>query len=276
LRPAPYGQGLPQEVVSYDHDDGFVSLGSTIRLAHLSDTHLVGETGVLPFDRDSAATLSAVIEEYPARPDVAVITGDLAEDPSREAYRKVRALASPLADELHVVAGNHDDRVTIDEVLGAGDDLRVVPLSPRWTMLLVNSQWLGHDAGRIDAETLAALDESLARTRQHVVVGMHHPPASTCDNPYCRIVNAAETLNVLSRYPRVRAVLSGHLHRSFDTTYGGIRFLGAPSTCRQLTHGGDPHFALTSAPPAARLIELHGDGGITCETVSARYAYADR
>jgi Icc protein len=253
-----------------------VSLGSTIRLAHLSDTHLVGETEVLPFDRDSAATLNAVIEEYPARPDVAVITGDLAEDPSREAYRKVRALASPLADELHVVAGNHDDRATIDEVLGAGDDLRVVPLSPRWTMLLVNSQWLGHDAGRIDAETLAALDESLARTRQHVVVGMHHPPASTCDNPYCRIVNAAETLNVLSRHPRVRAVLSGHLHRSFDTTYGGIRFLGAPSTCRQLTHGGDPHFALTSAPPAARLIELHADGGITCETVSARYAYADR
>jgi hypothetical protein len=56
---------------------------------------------------------------------------------------------------------------------------------------------------------------------------MQHPPASTCDNPYCRIINAAETLNVLARYPRVRAVLSGHLHRSFDTTYGGIRFLGA-------------------------------------------------
>ena len=110
MRPALYGQGLPQEVVTYDHDDGSVSLGSTIRLAHLSDTHLVGETGILPFDRDSAATLSAVIEEYSTRPDVAVITGDLAEEPSREAYRKVRALASPLADELHVVAGNHDDR----------------------------------------------------------------------------------------------------------------------------------------------------------------------
>jgi Icc protein len=247
-----------------------------VRLAHLSDTHLVGETGILPFGRDSAASLGAVIEAYSARPDVAVITGDLAEDASREAYRRVRALASPLADELHVVAGNHDDRVTIDEVLGAGDDLRVVPLSPRWTMVLVNSQWSGHDAGRIDAETLAALDEALARTMQHVVVCMHHPPASTCDDPYCRIVNAAETLSVLSRYPRVRAVLSGHLHRSFDTTYGGIRFFGAPSTCCQLTHGGNPHFATTSAPPAARLIELHGDGGITCETVSARYAHADR
>jgi len=141
LRPAPYGQGLPQEVVTYDRDDGVVSLGSTIRLAHLSDTHLVGETGILPFDRDSAATLSAVIEEYSARPDVAVITGDLAEAPSREAYRKVRALASPLADELHVVAGNHDDRVTIDEVLGAGDDLRVVPLPVAAQPLVLAFWW---------------------------------------------------------------------------------------------------------------------------------------
>jgi Icc protein len=265
-----------EEVVACGQNDEIVSLGSTIRLAHLSDTHLAGEAEILPFGRDSAATLSAVIEAYAARPDVAVITGDLAEDPSREAYRKVRALASPLADELHVVAGNHDDRVTIDEVLGAGDDLRVVPLSPHWTMVLVNSQWAGHDAGRIESETLAALDEALARTRQHVVVCMHHPPASTCANPYCRIVNAGEVLDVLSRSSRPRAVLSGHLHRSFDNTHGGIRFLGAPSTCRQLTHGGNPHFGLTSAPPAARLIELHADGGITYETVSAHYAYADR
>ena len=264
-----------EEVVACDHNARLVSLGSTIRLAHLSDTHLVGDTGTFPFDRDSAATLSAVIDAYDARPDVAVITGDLAEDGSREAYRRLHALASPLSDELHVIAGNHDDRVTIDEVLGAGDDLRVVPLSSRWTMVLVNSKWVGHDEGRIDAETLAALDDVLARTRQHVVVGMHHPPASTCNNPYCRIVNAGEVLDVLSRSSRPRAVLSGHLHRSFDTTHGGIRFLGAPSTCRQLTHGGDPHFGLTSAPPAARLIELHADGGVTYETVAARFAYAD-
>jgi 3',5'-cyclic-AMP phosphodiesterase len=161
-------------------------------------------------------------------------------------------------------------------VLGAGDDLRVVALSRRWTMMLVNSQWTGRDAGRIDDATLAALDESLARAKQHVVVCMHHPPASTCDDPYCGIVNAAETLNVLYRRRRVRVVLSGHLHRAFDTTHNGIRFLGAPSTCCQLTHGGVPHFATTSAPPAARLIELHADGAVTYQTVAARHAHARR
>jgi Icc protein len=176
---------------------------------------------------------------------------------------------------MYAVAGNHDDRVGMKEVLGAGEELRVVRLSRRWTMILVNSQWSGHGAGRIARETLEALDEALAATKRHVVVAMHHPPVSTCSDPYCGIVNAAETLNMLNRHDNVRAVLSGHLHRAFDNTRDGIRFLGAPSTCRQLTHGGEPHFALTSAPPAARLFDLHANGVITYRTVSARYAHAD-
>jgi 3',5'-cyclic-AMP phosphodiesterase len=245
-----------------------------IRLAQLSDTHLVGDGDPLPFGQDSAASLAAVVEAFPARPDVVVLTGDLADEGSVDAYRRVHALTSGLADELHVVAGNHDDPAAMKAVLGAADDLRAVPLSSRWTMLLVNSQWLGHGAGRIAPETLAALDEALAKTRRHVVVSMHHPPVSPCDDPYCGIVNAPEMLGVLDRHPRVRAVLSGHLHRAFDNTRGGIRFLGAPSTCSQLIHGGVPHFVPTSAPPAARLIDLHGNGAVAYQTVSARYEHA--
>lgn len=235
---------------------------------------MVGEPGALAFGRDSAASLAAVVDAFQERPDVVVMTGDLADDGNVEAYRRVLALTSGMADELHAVAGNHDDRAGMDEVFGAGSDVRVVPLSPRWTMLLVNSQWLGHGAGRIDPGALYALDEALAATTQHVVVCMHHPPASTCNGPYCGIVNAAETMSVFHRHQHVRAVLSGHLHRAFDNTHDGIRFLGAPSTCCQLTHGGEPHFAPTSAPPAARLIDLHGDGAVTYRNVSARYEHA--
>jgi Icc protein len=251
-----------------------VSHRSAVRLAQLSDLHVVGEADPLPFGQDGAASLDAVIDAFPARPDVAVMTGDLADDGSTDAYRRIRALTTDLADEVHAVRGNHDDPANMDEILGGSDDLRVVSLSRRWTMLLVNSQWLGHGAGRISRETLDALDEALARTRRHLIVCMHHPPASTCDDPYCGIVNAAETLRVLHRHQRLRAVLSGHLHRAFDNTQGGIRFLGAPSTCCQLTHGGEPHFAPTSAPPAARLIDLHRDGTITYQNLSARYAHA--
>jgi Icc protein len=235
---------------------------------------LAGDPAALPFGQDTAATLAAVIDAFPARPDVAVLTGDLAEDGSIEAYRRILGLTADLAVEVYSVPGNHDDPAAMNEVLGESDDLRVVRLSRSWTMLLVSSQWPGHDVGRISPETLAALDSVLARTKQHVIATMHHPPASTCDDPYCGIVNSAEILSVLHRHPRVRAVLSGHLHRAFDTHQDGIRYLGAPSTCCQLTHGGVPHFAPTSAPPAARLFDLHRDGAITYQTVSARFVHA--
>ena len=157
------------------------------------------------------------------------------------------------------------------EVLSPGVDAEAFPARParpwRWRLLC---------PGRIAPETLDNLEHALGRTRQHTVVCMHHPPASTCDNPYCGIVNAAEAMRVLRRHRHVRAVLSGHLHRAFDHVHDGIRFLGAPSTCVQLMHGGSPHFRPTSAPPAARLLELHGDGAITYETVSARYADSAR
>jgi Icc protein len=247
---------------------------SAIRLAQLSDLHLVAETAPLPFGQDGAASLAAVIDAFPARPDIVVMTGDLADDGDIGAYRRIRTLTADLADEVHAVAGNHDDPANLHAVLGGSNDLRVVRLSPSWTMLLVNSQWLGHGAGRIDPKTLAALDEALAATTQHALVCMHHPPVSTCNDPYCGIVNASETVRVLDRHPNLRAVLSGHLHRAFDNTRGGIRLLGAPSTVRQLTHGGMPHFAPTSAPPAARLIDLHRDGRVTYQNVAARYVHA--
>jgi 3',5'-cyclic AMP phosphodiesterase CpdA len=57
-----------------------MSLRTAIRLAHLSDTHLAGESGALPFGQDATANLAAVVDAFSTRPDVAVITGDLAED----------------------------------------------------------------------------------------------------------------------------------------------------------------------------------------------------
>jgi hypothetical protein len=105
----------------------------------------------------------------------------------------------------------------IASVLGAGDGLRLVPLSPCRTMGLVSSQWLGTTR---DASTPTRwrplTNHSLAPFIAWVVC-MHDSGASTCEARRPDR-HAAETLNVLSRYPRVRAVLSVHLYRAFDTT----------------------------------------------------------
>ncbi len=240
-----------------------------IRLAHLSDSHLVADRAGLVNGYDSAANLEALLHTFPARPDVAVLTGDVSEDGSAGAYRNAKVLLSSFAPEVHYVSGNHDDPAAMVEVLGEGDQLRLVELSPRWTMALVSSAWQGHGEGRVEHDTLVSLDEALTRSRGNVLVCLHHPPLSTCSYGYCRLDNDAEVLSLLRARPQVRGVLSGHLHRAFDILHDGIRFLGAPSTCRQLRHAGlQPHFIATPAPPAASLLDLHDDGRIVNHHIS--------
>jgi Icc protein len=241
-----------------------------MRLAQLSDTHLVAEQpGPGMYGINTAENLAAILDAFPVRPDAAVITGDVAEDGAVAAYEAARTITSDFAAELHVVPGNHDDRSNMVEVFGDVGP-RMISLSRHWAMALVDSQWSGHGNGQIAPEGIAALDASLAHADGNVVVCLHHPPVSPCDDPYCTITNATEMSRVLRRHECVRVVLSGHLHRVFDTTVDGIRFLGAPSTFRQLEHGHEPHFRTTTEPPAARLVELHDDGTVTYRDVSAR------
>lgn len=221
------------------------------------------------WDHNTTHNLAAVMEALPPRVDVMVVTGDIAEAGAAEAYRRALSLTAGRAEQRYFLAGNHDDQDAMREVFGSAEPLQMVRLSDHWTMALVNSQWVGHEAGHIVGETLAQLQDELARVTTHVVLCLHHPPASPCGNPACGMHDNARLLEVIHGGP-VRLVLSGHVHQQFDTTRNGVRFLGAPSTFRQLRHGGVPHYTDTREPPAAQLIELLDDGEVRCEVVRAR------
>jgi Icc protein len=239
-----------------------------IRLAQLSDLHFVAEPGGLTLGKDTAETLASVIEAFPLRPDVAVVTGDITHDGSAEACVRAASMTSKLGCEVYYVAGNHDDPDAMGRILDAGEELRMVALSDGWTIALVCSRWAGHDAGLVDEETHARLEEALARTNDRVVVCIHHPPISTCSNLDCSLTNAYELMEVLRRGDRVRAVLSGHLHQPFDLSDNGMQLLGAPSTFEQIEHGGASHFKSSDDPPAARLVELHDNGEVTSRLIA--------
>jgi 3',5'-cyclic-AMP phosphodiesterase len=239
-----------------------------VLLAHLSDTHLLAEPAARIGGHNPAENLSAVMHALPEQLDVMVVTGDVAENGNPRSYELAQSMTAGRADRTFFLPGNHDDPDAMRSVLGEVEDLRIIPLSDHWTMSLVNTQWLGHDAGRITDVTLARLRKELRRTTAHVVLCLHHPPISPCDNDDCGMVDGVRVADGLRDSP-VRAVLSGHVHQQFDTVRHGIRFLGAPSTFRQLRHGGDPHYTDTGEPPAGHLLELRGDGGIDSHIVTA-------
>ena len=237
-------------------------------VAQLSDTHLLADPTARYGGHNTTDNLAAVVELLPAGIDVMVVTGDVAEDRSHEAYRRALSLTAGRARHRYFLAGNHDDPDAMREVFGPVQPLRMVDISDGWTMALVDSHWAGHEEGRVTNETLARLRDELARVTTNVVVCLHHPPISPCENRACGLSEREALLEVVQDGP-VRLVLSGHVHQQFDTRHNGIRFVGAPSTFRQLRHGGDPHYTDTLEPPAVQVFELSADGGVRCQVIRA-------
>jgi len=235
--------------------------------AQVSDTHLLGDASASVWGRNPAANLAALLSVLPPV-DVLAVTGDIADDGTIDAYRLADALTQDHAPRRFFIPGNHDDPAAMAEVFGDVDDVRLVGLSERWALALVNSQWVGREAGRIDGGTLDRLGNALDRVDANVVLCLHHPPLSPCPEPDCTLVDRDPLLELLRGGP-VKVVLSGHLHRHFQARDDGITFLGAPSTLNQLCHGGDPHYTDTGEPPGAQLLELHDDGGVDHRVVTA-------
>ena len=238
-----------------------------VLMAQVSDTHLLSDPSVSRWGQNPAENLASVMNALPPV-DAIVATGDIADDGTIEAYRLADALIQGGARRRYFIAGNHDDSVAMAAVFGEVEDWRLVELSEHWTLGLLNTQWIGHEAGWVTDRTLARLRSGLDAVETHVVLCLHHPPLSPCPRPSCGLIGGDRLLRVLRGGP-VRVVLSGHVHQQFEAVDEGIRFLGAPSTFGQLRHGGDPHYNDTGEPPGAQLLELHDDGDTDHRTVVA-------
>ena len=227
-------------------------------LAQISDTHLLSDPGASAWGQNPAENLASVMHALPPV-DVLVATGDIVDDGTIEAYQLADALTRRGAGRRSVIPGNHDDPATMAAVFGETEDWRLVELSKHWTLGLLNTQWIGHEAGCVTDRTLARVRSGLDRAATHVVLALHHPPRSPCPQLDCGLIGGDRLLRVLRGGP-VRVVLSGHVHQHFEASDDGIALLGAPATFSQLRHGGDPHYTDTGEPPGAQILDLHDDG----------------
>jgi 3',5'-cyclic-AMP phosphodiesterase len=240
-----------------------------VLLAQLSDTHLLRDPSAWLWGNNPAENLASVMNALPPV-DAIVVTGDIADDGSVEAYRLADALTAGKSADRYFIPGNHDDPEAMGAVFGEVDQVRVVELSGRWSLVLLNSRWIGHVAGYVTDAVLERLDSVLDRVETNAVLCVHHPPLSPCPQPDCGLSDSDCLLEVL-RGGSVRVVLSGHVHQEFENEHEGITFLGAPSTLAQVRHVVDPHYTDTDAPPAAQLIELHDNGQAKRRFVNATH-----
>ena len=118
----------------------------------------------------------------------------------------------------------------------------------------------------MSAEELARLDETLADSRAHTMVCLHHHPIDM-DSRWLDTVglaNADEFWRIIDAHAHVRAIAWGHVHQAYDGVRGGVRLFATPSTGAQFLPKSE-RYAVDTRPPAYRRFRLLADGRIESE-----------
>jgi Icc protein len=214
-----------------------------------------------------------VLDHYNAgdwRAQRVLVTGDLIQDDTPEAYDRFRELMLPLNLRVHCVPGNHDIRNLMRQVCCrppfsycAWEEIG------NWLIIGIDSCVPDDAGGRVTSDELERLSEIVTGSpAKHVMVSLHHPPVPMGSKwlDTVGLKNGDEVLERLSSLKRVRIAAFGHVHQEYDQEHLGIRIIATPSTCRQFARGSD-EFAVDDNPPAYRRIELQKDGSLDTELI---------
>jgi len=214
-----------------------------MQIAHISDLHIVAETGPVGLLREDAVPrANALIQDLNAFApalDLVVITGDTVNDARAEEYDVLSDVLAQLDVPYLVVPGNHDDRqllrgiaqhqaYTHSELLYHRRDIGGVRL------LALDTLSPGEIGGRLLADQLDWLAQELAQPFQgHTLIAMHHPP---CKPRLGRLDGAtliegtAQLQALLDAQTAPVTILCGHMHRPFNAFLGRSLISAASST----------------------------------------------
>lgn len=228
---------------------------STITVAQITDSHLRRDPGAGDYSADEMLS-RAVALVADASPDVLLLTGDIADDGSTEAYERVAQAVSVLGVPVLATSGNHDIPSDVAATLGAVDELII----GGWRICLVDTTIPHTEWGRID---VAALMQRLGPTDgPPTVLALHHPPISTSTHPWMRLEGGSELVTALTARGDVRVVVSGHLHEAFNVVLGGVSYIGCSSSFYSIKHRNN-EFILDHGHVGALVLSLASDGEFT-------------
>ena len=234
-------------------------------IAHVSDTHFGNAV------QDPATRAAAVMDHLLAmepRPDLLLVSGDVADHGLPEEYAEARAWLDRWPGPSLVCPGNHDIRSAY--VVGLGREARTVGEVAGLRFVGLDSlidQVGGErvDEGLLGDDQLDWLDGRLRASSAPTFVVLHHPPTTigiSLMDPI-RLLDGDALAAVIDRHPHVVATLVGHAHTMAATTFAGRPLLvggGVVSTVS--LDAEDLPLVWYDAPPSLAL-HLVADGRVT-------------
>lgn len=238
------------------------------RILQISDIHLYrnSEDELLGLNtRQSFDAVVDMIQQDSIPIDLIVLTGDLSQDGSPEAYQYLADKLTIFKYPIYWLPGNHDTLSTMQTVF-ATTHLKMdreIKFS-NWHAILLSSLVRGKASGLLADNELERLKQFLENSpQQNLLIMLHHQPISVGSHwlDGVGLVNSSDFQAIVEQSDRVRAVVFGHVHQAFDQWKDGVRYIAVPSTCIQFLPG-NYDFALDKQNPGYQYLEFQTDGTI--------------
>lgn len=243
-------------------------------ILQLTDFH-VTTAGTLLAGVDTRAAFSRLMQRVAGiepKPDLIVVSGDLAETGTEEEYAWVAAGLRAQGLPFVVVPGNHDMREPLRRAFR--EETGTEPDHLAFSRLVAGVRLLGLDTlvegsahGALSDGQLTWLENELEHAgSEPIVIVMHHPPFRTgipAMDAIGLISGGDELARLLEGRANIAGILCGHVHRAISGLFAGIPAIVAPSASHQfaLDFERTDRFTVVQEP-AQFVLHRAGDRGV--------------
>lgn len=244
------------------------------KVLQITDLHILPQAGntILGIDTDYyfQAVLNSAIKAHPDT-ELILITGDLTQGPCLSSYQRICARLLEKKINCLCLPGNHDDFALMQQVFLQKNisTNKQTLIGENWQIICLNSQQIGKAEGFLKTEEFTLLKESLHyQPQRYTLIAVHHHclPCGSQWMDTMKIGNGDALLELVNKYPNIKAITSGHIHQILKHKIKQLQILGTPSTCFQFEPGSN-QFALDNCMPGYRWLKLHKNGKIETEVV---------
>lgn len=221
-------------------------------------------------------TLRAVIDhivQLQLAADLAVVTGDIAQQPAVATYTRFATHLQRLSLPGICIAGNHDEIEVFKQLESNHCQFytsnRVVKRGQWWFVLLNTAKPHCVEGYLQNKQWLRATLKKAATDGKHVAIWMHHNPLLVgCAWLDQQILREADWfVNVITEFKTVvKGIFHGHVHQEFEGQIAGVRVWATPSTCFQFAPQ-QQRYQIDNICPGFRVVELHDDGSVVTQVL---------
>jgi 3',5'-cyclic AMP phosphodiesterase CpdA len=199
-------------------------------IAQITDIHLGFEPdNPAEFNRQRLDRIIGKLATMSPAPDLLICSGDLTDKGDETSYRHLKEALSRLSCETYLCMGNHDDRANFlkhfPTTPSSGGFIHYAVDKEEFVLVVLDTLEPGLHGGAFCEARATWLENTLNHYGERpILIVLHHPPVQhgiewmDADPDADWIKRLAE---VLRGRRNIKAMLAGHAHRSFTTSFEG-------------------------------------------------------